>query len=148
MNGRRQMMVRMALAAVLALAGVSLAGEEVQIEGSTTVGPIADAFVGAFQKMYPDRLRVWRMLPYLPALPLINEDWTNGSWILLWTVVRMVRTVCPERRLDFRLPNLAIVKPWIVSVLIACFLVILAIEPASSATIGTTIWHFIYLLCQ
>jgi phosphate transport system substrate-binding protein len=34
--------------------GAAVQGETLQIEGSTTVGPIADAFVGYFKKVYPD----------------------------------------------------------------------------------------------
>ena len=34
--------------------GVAVRGETLQIEGSTTVGPIADAFAEYFKKVYPD----------------------------------------------------------------------------------------------
>jgi phosphate transport system substrate-binding protein len=34
--------------------GVAAPAETLQIEGSTTVGPIADAFAGYFKKVYPD----------------------------------------------------------------------------------------------
>ncbi len=41
--------------AVLGLVmGGAVQGETLQIEGSTTVGPIADAFAGYFKKVYPD----------------------------------------------------------------------------------------------
>lgn len=43
-----------AVLAMTALAAPALAAEELQIEGSTTVGPIADAFVEAFKKIHPD----------------------------------------------------------------------------------------------
>ncbi|MBS3820699.1 MAG: phosphate ABC transporter substrate-binding protein PstS family protein [Planctomycetes bacterium] len=42
------------VAAVAMLAPAAMAADQLQIEGSTTVGPIADAFVNAFQKKYPD----------------------------------------------------------------------------------------------
>ncbi len=38
----------------LALAGAAQHGKTLQLEGSTTVGPIADAFAEAFKKMHPN----------------------------------------------------------------------------------------------
>ncbi len=45
----------LAVVAVIAMmVPAAMAAEQLQIEGSTTVGPIADAFVNAFEKKYPD----------------------------------------------------------------------------------------------
>lgn len=54
MAGRCQFFVGLTLAAALAAAGGARAqeGGSIQIEGSTTVGPIADAFAEVFQKMH------------------------------------------------------------------------------------------------
>jgi phosphate transport system substrate-binding protein len=41
-------------AAVLLIAAGAMAAEKLQIEGSTTVGPIGDAFAEAFKSLYPD----------------------------------------------------------------------------------------------
>lgn len=42
------------IAALMSVAAVKAAKQSLNIEGSTTVGPIADAFAEVFQKSYPD----------------------------------------------------------------------------------------------
>lgn len=55
MKTRVQKIAAMLLAGILAVASPHvMAQEEIHIDGSTTVGPIIDAFVGAFAESHPD----------------------------------------------------------------------------------------------
>ncbi len=51
---KQQIVSAIILSGVLAISAGAMAEEKLQIDGSTTVGPIADAFAEVFMKMYPD----------------------------------------------------------------------------------------------
>ena len=54
MTRSKQVLILVVLAGTMAAGAAAADSKTIKMEGSTTVGPIADAYVEAFKKMYPD----------------------------------------------------------------------------------------------
>ena len=100
--------------------------------------------VEQFEKMLSDFFRIRGLPPYFSLVritSMISVDRSDGNSIAGRLVMRVVGAVSPKGVFNERVSNFAVIRFRVVRVCISGLATVFLVEPASSATVGSSIRH-------